>query len=92
MNCNKLKWFFCDSFSVQAVGISEFKQKGTSTYKTWQDQVINFHKNSNLEFFTTATVLVNENQIFNDNIYEFEELGIPFLAALGREILTELNQ
>ncbi|MAF81753.1 MAG: Rieske (2Fe-2S) protein [Proteobacteria bacterium] len=50
VNCNKLKWSFCDSFSVQAVGISEFKKKGTSTYKRWQDQVINFHKSSNLEW------------------------------------------
>ena len=41
---------FCDSFSVQAVGISEFKQKGTSTYEKWQNQVIDFHKDSNLEW------------------------------------------
>jgi len=27
-----------------------------------------------------------------DNNYEFEELGIPFLASLGREILIELNK
>ena len=27
VDCNKLKRFFCNSFSVQAVGISEFKQK-----------------------------------------------------------------
>ena len=33
-----------------------------------------------------------KNKIFNDNIYEFEELGIPFLSALGREIFNELNQ
>ena len=50
VNCGKLKWFFCDSFSVQAVGISEFKQKGTSTYEKWQDQVIELHKDGNLEW------------------------------------------
>ena len=61
-------------------------------YGTLTDVAYVQDKKSNLEFFITATVLVNENQIFNDNIYEFEELGIPFLAALGREILTELNQ
>ena len=53
-------------------------------YGTLTDVAYVQDKNSNLEFFITATVLVNENQIFNDNIYEFEELGIPFLAALGR--------
>ena len=61
-------------------------------YGTLTDVAYVQDKNTGLEFFITATVLVNENQIFNDNIYEFEELGIPFLAALGREILTELNQ
>ena len=44
-----------------------------------------------LEFFLTATILVNSNQIFNDDIYEFEQVGIPFLAALGQEMLTDLQ-
>ncbi len=40
----------------------------------------------NLAFFLTATIHVNENQIFNDGVYEYEDLGIPFLASLGRKI------
>src|SRR6056300_627136 len=47
---------------------------------------------SGLEFFLTATVLVNENGIFNDDQYEFETQGIPFLAALGRAVLKELKK
>ncbi|MDG1160737.1 MAG: serine hydrolase [Flavobacteriaceae bacterium] len=44
-------------------------------------------KDSNgVEFFLTATILTNKNEIFNDNTYEYDELGIPFLAAVGREI------
>ena len=43
------------------------------------------HKNK-LSYFITATVLVNKNGVFNDNNYEYDSLGIPFLAALGREI------
>ena len=39
-----------------------------------------------IEFFLTATILTNKNEIFNDNAYEYDQLGIPFLAALGREI------
>ena len=61
-------------------------------YGTLTDVAYIKDNNTGLDFFLTATVLVNENQIFNDNNYEFEELGIPFLASLGREILTELNQ
>jgi len=39
-----------------------------------------------IEFLLSATILTNENEIFNDNKYEIDDLGIPFLAALGREI------
>lgn len=39
-----------------------------------------------VEFMLTATVLVNENGIFNDDNYQYEQVGIPFLAALGRAV------
>jgi len=39
-----------------------------------------------LEFFLTATILVNKNQIFNDGQYEYNEKGLPFLSALGEAI------
>ncbi len=46
-----------------------------------------------VEFFLSATILVNKNGIFNDNDYEYESIGIPFFAALGREIYElELNR
>lgn len=41
---------------------------------------------NNVEFILTATIHVNANEIYNDDTYEYETLGIPFLAALGREI------
>lgn len=43
-----------------------------------------------LSFILTATVHVNEDGIFNDDKYEYETIGIPFLAALGREIHSAL--
>lgn len=39
-----------------------------------------------IQFILSATVLVNENGIFNDDTYEYDTIGIPFLAQLGREI------
>jgi hypothetical protein len=39
-----------------------------------------------VEFMLTASLLVNENGIFNDDQYEFDTVGIPFLAALGRAV------
>ena len=41
---------------------------------------------NNIDFMITATILVNSNGVFNDNTYEYDEVGIPFLAQLGREL------
>lgn len=41
---------------------------------------------NDIDFMLTATILVNGNGIFNDNTYEYDEVGIPFLAQLGREL------
>jgi hypothetical protein len=38
---------------------------------------------SGVEFFVSAVVYVNEDQILNDDKYETEELGLPFFAELG---------
>jgi beta-lactamase class A len=48
---------------------------------------------NNVEFLLTATVLVNKNGVYNDNNYEYDVLGFPFLAELGRELYQlELNR
>lgn len=41
---------------------------------------------NNVDFMVTATILVNRDGIFNDDQYEYDEIGIPFLAQLGREL------
>jgi hypothetical protein len=38
---------------------------------------------SGVEFFVSAIVYVNEDQILNDNKYETDEVGLPFFAELG---------
>ena len=44
---------------------------------------------NDIEFLITATILVNKNGIFNDDTYEFDTVGIPFLAQLGRELYQQ---
>lgn len=44
---------------------------------------------NNIDFLVTATILVNKNELFNDNDYEYDTIGIPFLAALGRELYQQ---
>lgn len=41
------------------------------------------------EYFITATIHVNKNRIYNDGIYEYDTVGIPFLAALGRQLVSK---
>ena len=45
---------------------------------------------NDVEFIISATLHVNENGIFNDDTYEYETIGIPFLSILGREIHKQL--
>jgi len=48
---------------------------------------------NNIEFLVTATIHVNKNGVFNDDVYEYESVGIPFLAELGRQLYNyELNK
>jgi hypothetical protein len=39
-----------------------------------------------VEFLLAAVIYVNEDQIFNDDKYEYDTIGMPFLANLGRVI------
>ncbi len=41
---------------------------------------------NNVEFFLSVTIHVNENGIYNDNNYAYDEVGFPFIANLGRVI------
>ncbi len=41
---------------------------------------------NDIDFMLTATILVNSDGIFNDDAYEYDQVGIPFLAQLGREL------
>ena len=39
-----------------------------------------------IEFMLTAVIYVNEDQIFNDDKYDYDTVGLPFLANLGKTI------
>lgn len=41
---------------------------------------------SGVEFLLSAAIYVNENAIFNDDRYEYDALGLPFLERLGKTI------
>lgn len=41
---------------------------------------------SGVEFLLAAMIYTNENQTFNDNVYEYDTIGFPFLRDLGQAI------
>jgi hypothetical protein len=36
-----------------------------------------------VEFFVTAMIYVNADEILNDDVYEYDSIGFPFFAELG---------
>lgn len=39
-----------------------------------------------VEFLLAANIHVNKNQTYNDGLYEYDEIGLPVLARLGRMV------
>lgn len=42
-----------------------------------------------VEFMVSATLLVNKDGIFNDDTYDYDAIGFPFLAELGRQLYAK---
>ena len=54
------------------------------------DNAYIYEEKSDRHFVLTASIYTNGNNILNDNNYEYDEIGIPFLAEIGR-FLTNYN-
>lgn len=65
--------------------IRMFSKSGLA-YGTLTDNAYIVDFENGVEFLLTAVIYVNENQIFNDDHYEYDQIGLPFLANLGRVI------
>lgn len=58
------------------------KVGGAYGYLIDNSYVVDF--NNKIEFFLSAVIYVNEDQIFNDDKYEYDEIGYPYMSNLGR--------
>ena len=70
----------------------EIYNKSGWAYGYLTDTAYIVERKSGREFIITASIHVNANQIFNDNEYEYEEIGVPFLAELGRQLIGSGEQ
>lgn len=80
------KFFMYGDSKDQIPATMEIYNKVGFAYGTLTDCAYIKDLKNKVDFMLTATILVNSDDVFNDNVYEYEEIGIPFLAALGREI------
>jgi hypothetical protein len=78
-------FMYGDSKSKIPKHVQIFNKVGYA-YGTLTDNAYIKDTKNKIEFLLTATILVNKNGIFNDGVYEFENVGIPFLAELGRQV------
>ena len=59
-------------------------------YGTSTDSAYIKNYKEDVEFFLTATIYTNKNKIINDNIYEYEDIAIPFLSRLSKALYQYL--
>lgn len=85
----RLKYFlFGDSRDRIPEHIEIYNKIGRA-YGYLTDSAYIVDRRTNREFLISATIRVNANETFNDDIYEYVEIGIPFLAELGRQLVFE---
>ncbi|TKD58947.1 serine hydrolase [Flavobacterium sp. ASW18X] len=58
-------------------------------YGTLTDTAYIVDSKNDIEFILSGTILVNQDGIFNNDNYEYDSIGIPFLAQLGRVIYAQ---
>jgi hypothetical protein len=81
-----VKFFlFGDSKSRQNGKIRLFNKVGEA-YGTLTDIAYIVDYEHNTEFFLTATLLCNQDGIFNDDKYDYDNVGFPFLSKLGKAV------
>ena len=81
-----VKFFiYGDRKGVMVPDLRIFNKVGDA-YGTLTDTAYIVNTDQEIEFLLTATVFVNANGIFNDDTYEYDKLGFPFLAELGRQV------
>ncbi|MBK8923366.1 MAG: serine hydrolase [Saprospirales bacterium] len=82
-----VKFFlFGDSRARQDGSVRVFNKVGEA-YGTLTDVAYVVDFQNNVEFVLAATILCNVDGIFNDDRYDYDTVGFPFLAKLGRAVL-----
>lgn len=82
---------FGDSKAPIPKNIKIYNKVGDA-YGTLTDIAYIKDEDSGMEFMLSATIFVNSNGIFNDDTYDYNTIGFPFLGKLGRAFLEYASQ
>jgi hypothetical protein len=75
-----------DTKNRQDGSIRIFNKVGEA-YGTLTDVAYVVDEKNGVEFVLAATILCNTDGIFNDDAYDYDTVGFPFLAQLGQKVL-----
>ena len=76
---------FGDSRAQYEGSVRSFNKIGEA-YGTLTDVAYIVDFKNKVEFVLAATILCNSDGIFNDDRYDYDRVGVPFLARLGRAV------
>jgi hypothetical protein len=80
-----VKFFFRDGTRRMPGHVRVFNKVGWSYgFLTDVSYVVDFE--NKVEFMLAATLYVNEDEVLNDNRYDYDQIGHPFLYELGQTI------
>ena len=81
------RWFFVgDGRARYPDGLSVSGKSGMA-YGSLSEVAYVVDRDSGVECMLAASILVNADGIFNDDRYEYDTIGIPFMAAWARAVL-----
>ena len=81
------RWFFVgDGAARYPDGLSVSGKSGMA-YGSLSEVAYVVDRDSGAEFMLAASILANADGIFNDDRYEYDSIGIPFMAAWARAVL-----
>jgi len=81
-------FMFGDTKDTIPTNIKIYNKVGDA-YGTMIDCAYIVDAENKVEFMVSATLLVNKDGVFNDDKYEYDTIGLPFLGELGRQLYAK---
>ena len=83
------KFFIHGSDTVVNKRNTRVYNKLGQAYGTSVDNAYIRNYQDDIEFFLTATIYTNKNKTINDNVYEYDQIAIPFLSKLSQTLYSQ---